>query len=442
MPNANAWDRFEARLTESAQTSSARSNTKLSRLAPDVKQIFTQLFSGGVTMQKRSILATGISILTLALVAVLVFNNVTAVSAEQILERASAAQTKIEAGQGIMHTLIEIYQNPQAIEGAGTTILTEMYADTSAGNYRYIDTDINGKVVSVSANDENYEYFMLETDSVIHRTPRIEEPEKSSIPVSVVEESSVFQQFRSNSHVELVGKEKRNGREVYILANRNFQTQQLPNGKEEKTYTGTVTMVFDAKTYELLESETTAYKNDQEIVIERVRFITDEILPAETVVDWSLGDLQDVSFIDGAPQTAEVEVIPVPITREELAKHPGTYVLKNIPDGFTESIIAAPGQTDDQPFTYEINYDNTAKENFGLLAIGLLDEGFVEMNFYDGSYKTSSGMILYYSISTPENSNDGTSAILATPNGASFLLYSTMSRQQVQTLVEDLIQLK
>ncbi len=125
-----------------------------------------------------------------------------------------------------------------------------------------------------------------------------------------------------------------------------------------------------------------------------------------------------------------------------MAKHPDTYVLKNIPDGFTESIIAAPGQTDDQPFTYEINYDNTSKENFGLLAIGLLDEGFVEMNFYDGSYKTSNGMVLYYSISRPENSSDGTSAILATPDGASFLLISTMSRQQVQDLVENLVQLK
>ena len=148
-PKADAWTRLEARLTESAQTSSTQSNKKLSRLAPDVKQIFTSLFSGGVSMQKRSILATGISVMVLALVAVLVFNNVTSVSAQQIIERASAAQAKSAALQGIQHTLIEIYNNPQAIEGAGTTILTEIYADTSVGNYRYIDTDVNGKVISV-----------------------------------------------------------------------------------------------------------------------------------------------------------------------------------------------------------------------------------------------------------------------------------------------------
>ena len=101
--------------------------------------------------------------------------------------------------------------------------------------------------------------------------------------------------------MELVGKEKRDGRDVYVLANRNYQIQKLPNGQEEKNYTGTVTMVFDAKTYDLLESKTTTYKDNKEIVIEKVRFLVDETLPAGTTVDWSLGDLQGVSFVDDAP---------------------------------------------------------------------------------------------------------------------------------------------
>jgi anti-sigma factor RsiW len=439
-PKADAWNRLEVRLTESAQTSP--SVTKLSRLAPDVRQIFTQLFSGGVSMQKRSIMATGISVMVLALVAVLIFNNVTSVSAQQIIERATAAQARSAALQGIQHTLIEIYSNPQAVEGAGTTIRREIYADASAGKYRYIDTDENGKVVTVSANDENYEYIKLEADTVIHRTRRETLEQKPSAPVPVSAEESLFEQFRSNSHVELAGKEKRDGRDVYVLANRNFQIRKLPNGQEEKNYTGTVTMVFDAKTYELVESETTTYKDNKEILLEKVRFLVDEVLPATTVVDWSLGDLQGVSFVDDEPQTEEAEAIPVPITREELAKHPDTYALKAVPDGFTESIVAAPNQPENQPYTYEVNYDNAAGENFGLMAIGSFDENFVKTNFYDGSYKSSNGMVLYYSTSRPENENRGTSAILSTPDGMSFLLISTMPRDKVQDLVEDLTLLK
>ena len=77
-----------------------------------------------------------------------------------------------------------------------------------------------------------------------------------------------------------------------------------------------------------------------------------------------------------------------------------------------------------------------------MVAVGYMDPGFVEKSFYDGSYKASSGMILYYSSSKPENSTEGTSAMLVTPDGASFLVFSIMSRTEVEALVEDLVQLK
>jgi hypothetical protein len=51
-------------------------------------------------------------------------------------------------------------------------------------------------------------------------------------------------------------------------------------------------------------------------------------------------------------------------------------------------------------------------------------------------------MILYYSSSKPENSTEGTSGMLVTPDGASFLLFSSMSRTEVEAWVEDLVQLK
>ena len=112
LPSQDAWNRLEARLAKEAQPSSAQFGTWLSHLAPGVSRIFTQLFSGGVTMQKQKILATGMSVLVVAVVAVLMFNSATPVSAQQILERAAAAQSAAEAGEGIWHTLIEVYKNP------------------------------------------------------------------------------------------------------------------------------------------------------------------------------------------------------------------------------------------------------------------------------------------------------------------------------------------
>ena len=140
-------------------------------------------------------------------------------------------------------------------------------------------------------------------------------------------------------------------------------------------------------------------------------------------------------------QATTTEVIPSPISRDELARHLNTYALKDIPDGFTEKIVAASGQPDDQPYTYEIIYENGAGANIDLMAIGTFDENFVKTNFYDSSYKSPNGMVLYYSTSKPENENNGTSAILATPDGMSFLFTSTMSREQVQTLIENLVKL-
>ena len=71
--------------------------------------------------------------------------------------------------------------------------------------------------------------------------------------------------------------------------------------------TRTMQMVFDAKTYELLESQTTVFKNDKEIVIEKVKFLVDETLPAETQVAWDLSNLQGVTFVDDVPQEVEAE---------------------------------------------------------------------------------------------------------------------------------------
>ena len=111
------------------------------------------------------------------------------------------------------------------------------------------------------------------------------------------------------------------------------------------------------------------------------------------------------------------------------------YLLKTIPEGWSLQIVSANEQPKDQPFSYETNYTGPNGETFGLMAIGLTDMGFIKSNFYDGSYKTASGLVLYFSTSSRK---DSTSAILTTPEGNSFLLGSSLPRERVQTLVDDL----
>src|SRR6476659_723891 len=95
VPSREAWSRLEARLPkvqvpslpEAAQPSSTFA-AWFSRKAPGAGPVFHQL-SGGVRMQKRSILSVLAGILVLAVLAVFVARNVTpaSASAQQILER-------------------------------------------------------------------------------------------------------------------------------------------------------------------------------------------------------------------------------------------------------------------------------------------------------------------------------------------------------------------
>jgi hypothetical protein len=125
------------------------------------------------------------------------------------------------------------------------------------------------------------------------------------------------------------------------------------------------------------------------------------------------------------------------LTEAELATHPDTYVLGSIPEGYAQIIVTATNQSANEPFTYEVNYSNETGETFGLQAVGLMDPGFVEESFYDGSYQTTAGWVLHYSSSHPSDSGS-TSAMLTAPDGISFLLWSSLPREQVQELVENI----
>ena len=395
-------------------------------------------------MNKRFTLTTAsIAILAaITLTAVLMFNSATSVSAQQIIDRATAVQSAAQATTGIEHYRIESYRNMLALAGdnPGTTTTTDDYDYTKKGVYRSTTYDAAGKILTVSSTDGAFSYWLPEAESVVHRSPIGSDGQRKALAQSDdgnTQAASLFNYYRNNPRVELKGKETRpDGTQIYVLIDRNYQTSN--NGKDQPVYTGSMSMVFDAQTYRLLESETTVHKNGQDIVIEKVRFLLQETLPAETSVAWDLSDLKGVTFVEDAPADQTAEALPVPISLEELATHEHTYVLKTIPAGYTLEIVAAPHQPIDQPYAYEANYKNAAGDDyFSLQAVGIMEPGFIESSFYDGSYKAKSGLILNYG-------ENGPGGMLTTPDGYSFLVFTsfkTTPREQFQALIEDLVPL-
>lgn len=442
-PASDAWERLEARLAQDAQPAPSHPAMWISRLELGVRHIFS-LFLGDSNMNKRyTLAATGLlAFMAVALIAFTLFNNVTPVSAQQIIERATAAQSAAQMVTGIRHYRIEIYRDPSAT-GRGTTTSIENYEDFGNRHFRWITRAADGTLLEASAVDGDYWYASDASNPLlIRRTPQSEDDRVkagAAANTANADEVSLFEHFRNNPGVELQGmRTLPNGGQAYVLVDRNFQ-----HGRDNTmpTYLGSVTMVFDATTYQLLESETTVHKDGKDIMIEKVTFSLEETLPAGTSVAWDLSDLPGVSFVDDVPAAPQGEASFRPITLEELATHAHTYALKTVPTSFTVSIIESPDQAADQPYAYEIHYNSASGEDFSLQAVGIMDPGFIESSFYDGSYKAASGMVLNYSSSHPANSTTGTSAMLTTPDGVSFLVFSTMSREQVEALVEDLVPL-
>ena len=397
------------------------------------------------------------SITLLAVVAIFLATNTSPVSAQQILERASEAQANAEADVGILHNRVQIYQNPGVVEGEGKTTITDDYFDYTSGYYRSETRDENGNLISVSATDGTYSYYAPAVDeggtTVIERTPVENDLPLSTGTDDAADETSApaqrnsvastthaaFDQFYNNPRVE-VEEEKTwtDGSPVYVLVNRGYQTQKTSEGSNDGVLTGTTRMVFNKETYQLLQIETTVHIDDKDVLIQKVDFLLNETLPANSVIVWDLSDLENVTFVD-APQPTEREVITDTLTRQELAQHTQAYVLDPIPAGFSEEILAIDYESDEAYDSYEIHYRNADNVSFNMQAIGALETNFVEENFYDGSYKTTSGLVLYFS---PSSSENYTSAILAAPDGNGFLLLADMSREEVIDLAETLVLVK
>ena len=392
------------------------------------------------TMKLQTKLSVFAVVAVVVVAAVFVVSNVTTVSAQQIITRASAAQAL--PTQGIWHTQIQIYQNHAMLTGdhPGTTTIDDDYLDLTTGQYRLVMQDSAGKLEQVAAFDGTYDYSGLQAaGNDLLKVTRVQAgPDDGTKTRSIDPAASfkaLFDDFRNNPRVKIDSQKTwTDGTPVYVLVDDNYQTQK---GVDSATYTGSMRMVFDAKTYQLIESQTTVRKDGQDIVIDEVQWLVNEVLPMGSPVAWDLSDLKGVNVVDGTQPSAQASSTVETLTEQELATHTNSfYVLKPLPAGYTETIVAVADQPKDRDYQFEIDYTGPNGETFGLQAVGQMDPGFVASSFYDGSYEAASGLVMNYS---PSHPNGGTSAMLSAPDGNSFLLISSLTREQVQNLVETLV---
>ncbi|MCE1252436.1 MAG: hypothetical protein LWX83_02680 [Anaerolineae bacterium] len=450
-------DEIPARETQAAAQGRERFLAQARELAPGVSEQVKQRHTGCnkniferillyMKTPLRSLTLAGTALL--AVVVIFMATSATRVSAQQIMERAVSARDKAAAVVGILHNRIQVYDNPGTDEGAGTTLVIDDYFNLESGFFRRVESDLNGTIQSISGSDGNYSYNLLSSASdgslkieryPVSPKPAADDENRAAASISVDDSTrAVYDQFYNNPRVEVEAEKTwTDGSPVYVLINRSYQTQK--NGDGQGTLTGTTRMVFNKDTYQLLQVQTSVHKDGKDILIYQCDFLVNEVLPADTSIAWDLSDLKNATVLD-APEPDQEDVKFDTLARQDLIERGAhAYVFSPIPEGYSEDIVAAEGQPENQPYQYEVNYHFGDGKTFGMMAIGALESNFVEKNFYDGSYKTASGLVLYYS---PSSRDNFTSAILATPDGEGFLTMVDLPRAEVESLAETLVPLQ
>jgi hypothetical protein len=461
VPPREAWSRLETRLMEDAQPSS-KFVAWFSRKAPGADRAPNQ-FLGGVTMQKRWFFSGLAGVIVLLILTVLVAQTTTPVSAQQILDRAYQAHTQQTVGIGIEHIRSEIYSNIEAKpDGQGLATLVESYSDPVSGNFRVVTTDkASGKVLQVNAFDgsnvyssDNMQDGQPSTDplTVYHNVQDPNSLMKQKFmsvmnrklnPAQDDESKFMFEKMRSDPQVELVGQEPwDNGHTVYVL--RSQQEIKLIVNDEMTHPMGLVTFYFDVDTYQLLGSRVTMEKDGKEVLTSSQRILLDEILPSDSNIAWNLSDLQGINIVEdpngehSLPVKIASSVIPV----ETLAaKTDSAYLLKTIPDGFSLEVSILPEQPENEQFFYEARYTNQAGDYVIIRALG---KPLEDTHREDETSTTASGLVLHFVAQPgiPENGGEVTSALVEDPNGKTYAIDSTLPRERIKELAEELVLVK
>jgi type II secretory pathway pseudopilin PulG len=462
VPSREAWSRLEAKVTEAEQLSSKK-EAWFSRKAPNGNRASNPHKTfGGVSMNKRSILSVMAAVAVLAILAVFVARNVipASASAQQILERASQVQSQPSAAQGIRHIRSEFFSNLEGkSDGQGEDSIVESYSDPASGNFRVVITDKEtGTLLTVFAFDGSNAYNSESSKSgqsgaallTVYRSPQNRPSVIGDLFANRIngrsngalnaEAKSMFDRMRQDPHVELVGKETwDNGHTVYVL-----RSQQEVKSFAKNDPMGLVTLYFDVHTYQLMGSSSSIEKDGNEILISRQQILLDEVLPTGSVA-WDLSDLQGINIVDdrngehSVPETLARNVNPV---KALAAKTGWAYLLKKLPDGFSLEISVLPKQPADELFFYEAGYTNKAGDYFIIRTFG--DKPLEDTSWADETYTTASGLVLYFvnqpSITTRGEEFNG--GLMQALNGKTYAIESTLSREQIKALMEDLVLVK
>jgi hypothetical protein len=455
VPSLEAWNRLEAKLklTEAERLPSKKEAWFTSK-APSVKHASNpKTIFGGVSMNKRSMFSAMAGVVVLAILAVFVARNVIPASARQIMDRAYEAQSQQPAEQGIQHIRTEIFSNLEARpEDQGENWNVESYFDLQSGNFRLVSTDTQtGKVTEALAYDGSYEYNSEGTKGsaadgsplMIYRSPLTQADALSQklrlrYGVEGLDAKTMFEKMRNDPNTQLVGKETWDGGlQVYAL--RSQQPLKLLIDNNVASPTGLVTVYFEVGTYRLAGSRVTMEKDGKELLISSERTFVEETLPAGTSMDWSLSDLQGVTFVDDVNGE---HASPKVISAEELASETQTaYLLKTIPEGFSLEIDSLGKRAMDQLFFYEATYTNEVGEYFTIRTFSDKPLELEDASWVDETYTTASGLTLYF-VNQPSTEPKFTGGLMQDPNGNVYAIDSTLSRERIKTLLDDLALVK
>ena len=478
VPSREAWNRLEARLTESAQPSS-RFTAWFSRKAPNAGRAPNQFF-GGVTMKKRSIVSAIAVVAVMVVLVTAIAKNVTPVSAQRVLDRAYAARSTQDQGEGIQHTRIEFYQNICALpEDQGVTTIMESYSDNETGKFRSISISAKtGKVTDLFAFDglhiynSSHEYVVDEAQ----KPQQAKEPRPSrfdcdlfkedvsdglltvyratqsgvvaTVAVKPVNEDAtdemneaMFEKMRNDSNTELLGKETwDDGRTVYAL--RSEQPVKALVEDDSELPMGWVVSYFDVETYQLLGSRATLVSDGQERLVYSYRVLVDEILPADSIVAWDLSDIEGITLVDDL-KGEHVKLLPEILSEGQLASYTDSaYLLRNIPDGFTLEISAAPNQPEGQPFFYLATYRNEAGDFLTIESVDAQKVKFAEEGMVESSITASGLKLSLMEKAKGSSAKEFTLVVVETPDGAAFIINSTLPAEQVKILAQTLVLVK
>jgi Putative zinc-finger len=475
VPSSEAWDRLEAKLPKvqvsflpEAEQPTSKFEAWFTSKAPGANHPSNPHKKfGGVLMQKRSIFSALAGVVVLAVLTVFVAQNVTPASAspQQILDRAYKAQTQVAPAQGIEHIRNEIYSNLEAKpDGQGEDTIVESYSDPANDNFRVVITNkATGKVLVVYAFDGSNAYTMDGTKDgqssqdllTVYRIPQ-NRPSLLGTRFAIstngklngaldADAKNMFDRMRQDPHVELLGQETwDNGHTVYVLRSQQEINKLLIENQVARPI-GLVTFYFDVKTYQLFGNRVTTEIDGKEVLISSQRTLLDEILPANSHIAWDLSDLQGIHIIDDPNKEHSIpeKLSPNMIPAEALAaKTDSAYLLKTVPDGFSLEISVLPKQPANEPFFYEAGYTNKAGGYFIIRTFG--NKPIEDTSWADETYTTASGLVLYF-VDQPSITPIGgefNGGLMQTPDGKTYAIDSTLPRDQVKALAEELVLVK